>query len=117
MLKISLSVLLLFIVTSQCQESGSFWWKNKELVSAAKSRNLKESAKVRTLPPRYRKEEVESTSKSTFSLYDRDTHDSEEEQNAEYKYDNQPDCVCVPKNLCNANNTLITDGNGLIDER
>lgn len=123
MLKLSISVLLL-IVTSECQENGSFWWKNKDLVdTAAQSRSLKESsAKIRTLPPRYRHEELESTStttKKTFSIYDRDSHDDEDgEKLSEYKYNNdQPDCVCVPKNLCNANNTLITDGNGLIDER
>lgn len=114
-------ILLLFILTiydCQCQESGTFWWKNKDLVnSASQSRSLKESsAKIRTLPPRYRHEKEEVTTKKTVSLYDRDTHETQDNQ-AEYKYDNEPDCVCVPKNLCDSNNTLITDGNGLIDER
>lgn len=34
-----------------------------------------------------------------------------------FKYDSEPDCVCTPKYLCNENNTIITDGNGVIDER
>lgn len=122
-IKKSLSILLLLLVIitlSQCQENGFFWWKNKDLVNgAAQSRSLKESsAKIRTLPPKYRHEESESTTKKPISIYDRDVEDDEDEKNhAEYKYDNEPDCVCVPKNLCSANNTLITDGNGLIDER
>ncbi|CAG9810820.1 unnamed protein product [Chironomus riparius] len=113
-------IVLLFMLTleAQCQESGNFWWKNKDLVnSASQSRSLKESsAKIRTLPPRYRHEKEEVTTKKAVSLYDRDSHENED-NHAEYKYDNEPDCVCVPKNLCNSNNTLITDGNGLIDER
>lgn len=114
-------ILLLFMLTlAQCQESGTFWWKNKDLINgASQSRSLKESsAKIRTLPPRYRQQEKEEvTTKKTVSLYDRDSHETQDNNNAEYKYDNEPDCVCVPKNLCDSNNTLITDGNGLIDER
>ena len=112
-------IFLLFVVTvAQCQESGNFWWKNKDLVnSASQSRSLKDSsAKIRTLPPRYRHENSESTTKKPVSIYDRDSHETED-NHAEFKYDNEPDCVCVPKNLCNENKTLITDGNGLIDER
>jgi hypothetical protein len=115
-MKVIIFLFLLSASLSECQESGSFWWKNKQVVDkASQSRSLREqTAKVRTLPPRYKHESDEDniTTQKSISIFD-----SDEEDHANYKYDNSPDCVCVPKYLCNANNTLITDGSGLIDER
>lgn len=93
---------------------GAFWWKNKNLLrDASQSRGLKdETAKIRTLPPKYRHEDGTTTGYSVFG------DDSEEEKDhANYKYNNEPDCVCVPKYLCNQDNILITDGAGIINER
>lgn len=103
---------------SHAQFDGSFWWKNKDLLnSASQSRSLKEqSAKIRTLPPRYRHEDDQSTTSTTTTQRSIFTDESEEDR-ANYKYDDEPDCVCVPKYLCNENNILITDGTGVIDER
>lgn len=104
----------ILISLSNAQFDGSFWWKNKDVVnSASNSRSLKDqTAKIRTLPPRYRHEEEESpTTKRTIFT------DESEEDKANYKYDDEPDCVCVPKYLCNENNILNTDGTGIIDER
>lgn len=79
----------------------------------AASRSIKEqSAKIRTLPPRYRKEEFSSTTVANTIFVDED-----EEDRKMFKYDNEPDCVCTPKHLCNENNTIITDGSGILDER
>jgi Serine protease Clip domain PPAF-2 len=109
-----ISVLVALISLTRAQMDGSFWWKNKDLVNkASQSRSLKDqNAKIRTLPPRYRHED-ESTSTTTRIF----TDESEEEDHANYKYNNEPDCVCVPRYLCNQDNILITDGAGIINER
>lgn len=109
-------LIVISLISLSCgQFDGSFWWKNKDLVDGASvSRSLKDqSAKIRTLPPRYRHEEQESTTTTKRTIFT----DESEEDKANYKYDDEPDCVCVPKYLCNENNILITDGTGLIDER
>lgn len=107
-------IVISLISLSHGQFDGSFWWKNKDLVNgASQSRSLKDqTAKIRTLPPKYRHEDDSSTTtkKTIFT-------DESEEDKANYKYDDEPDCVCVPKYLCNQENILITDGTGLIDER
>lgn len=87
---------------------------NNATREASKARSLKEqSAKIRTLPPRYRKEpeEIPTTVRNSIFV------DEDEEDRKMFKYDNEPDCVCTPKHLCNVNNTVITDGAGIIDER
>ena len=104
------------IALSACQSDGGFWWKNKSLVrDASQSRGLKdETAKIRTLPPKYR----ESTSTTEYSVFGNDSDEDEEEKDhSNFKYDNEPDCVCVPRYLCNQDNILITDGTGIINER
>lgn len=111
-------ILILFIFLSveisRGQEDGSFWWKNKALVKTGSSaRSLKDqTAKIRTLPPRYRdRHEDESPTKNkTISIFDPDS----QEEISHYKYDNEPDCFCVRVDQCNRNKT---DGNGLINER
>lgn len=113
--------IILVIALSFCeaQFDGSFWWKNKDLVnSVAQSRSLKDqTAKIRTLPPIFRHEEESTTISSSTttkrSIFDNDS----DEERGNYKYDDEPDCVCVPKYLCNQENILITDGAGIIDER
>lgn len=97
-----------------CQSDGNFWWLNKNVISgASESRSINEqSAKIRTLPPRYRKgDELTSTARNSIFI------DEDEEDRNMFKFDNEPDCVCTPKHLCNENNTVITDGSGIIDER
>lgn len=103
------------ITLSACQSDGGFWWKNKNLLrDASASRGLKdETAKIRTLPPKYRREE----STTEYSVFGNDEDEEEEKDHENYKYDNQPDCVCVPRYLCNQDNILITDGAGIINER
>lgn len=107
-------VILTFASLVQAQLDGGFWWLNKNTREVSDSRSLKEqSAKIRTLPPRYRKEpEVKATTVRN-SIFDNE----DEEDRKMFKYDNEPDCVCTPKHLCNENNTIITDGSGVIDER
>jgi Serine protease Clip domain PPAF-2 len=110
-------ILIICVSLVECQFDGGFWWKNKKTMrDASESRSLKEqSARIRTLPPRYRGGEGKSsttTVKSTVNIFG----DDEEEQKM-FKYDDEPDCSCVPVLLCNENNTIITDGNGIIDER
>lgn len=113
-----IKVLFVFslISLSHAQFDGSFWWKNKDLVnSASQSRSLKDqTAKIRTLPPRYRHEDDSTTTSTTSRTI---FTDESEEDKTNYKFDDEPDCVCVPKYLCNQNNILITDGAGIIDER
>jgi Serine protease Clip domain PPAF-2 len=119
-------ILVIFgsLSVSVCQESGIFWWKNKELTNAAsQSRSSKDlSAKIRRLPQKFRHEDdtttttTTTTTKKTVSIYDRDSSD-EEDPNDTFKYNNEPDCVCTPTYLCNENNTIITDGSGIINER
>lgn len=110
---------LLFVVSTislaQSQSDGNFWWLNKGLVKgAAESRSIKEqSAKIRTLPPRFKKEHEEKSTTVVNSIF----VDEDEEDRKMFKYDDEPDCVCTPKYLCNENNTIITDGNGVLDER
>lgn len=91
---------------------------NKGLVNGASaSRSLKDqSAKIRTLPPRYRKESERSSTTERNSIFIEEEEDDEEDRKM-FKYDNEPDCVCTPKYLCNDKNTIITDGTGIIDER
>lgn len=121
MFKSVLLSLILCVTLSLCQESGTFWWKNRDVVNtASQSRSLKEqSAKIRTLPPRYRHEDQPTTTSTTTTKKPNSIRDldSLDEDHSQYKYDNEPDCVCVKTELCNENKTLITDGNGLIDER
>jgi hypothetical protein len=107
---------LMSLSIAQLGGSGGFWWKNKDLVNgASQSRSLKDqTAKIRTLPPRYRHEDESTTTSTTKRTI---FTDESEEDKANYKYDDEPDCVCVPKYLCNQNNILNTDGAGLIDER
>lgn len=112
-----LQVLTVFTIVSlvQSQSDGGFWWLNKNTTrEAAESRSIREqSAKIRTLPPRYRKEpDVKPTTVRNSIFVDED-----EEDQKMFKYDNEPDCVCTPKYLCNENNTVITDGSGVLDER
>lgn len=112
----SYKVFVFFAMVSlvHSQVDGSFWWLNKKLVKgASESRTLNDNAKIRTLPPRYRKESDSTTAK--ISIFGSDEDD--EEEKSLFKYDNEPDCVCTPKYLCSENNTIITDGNGVIDER
>lgn len=110
-------VLLIISIVSlaQSQSDGNFWWLNKNVVkNASVSRSLKEqNAKIRTLPPRFRKESDEKTTTAVNSIF----IDEDEEDRKMYKYDDEPDCVCTPKYLCNVNNTIITDGAGILDER
>lgn len=117
MKSVQVLVILTIVSTAQSQSDGSFWWMNKGLVKGASaSRSLKEqSAKIRTLPPRYRKESDDRSSTTTQrnSIF----VDEDEEDRKMFKYDDEPDCVCTPKYLCNENNTIITDGSGVIDER
>lgn len=111
---VKLTVLVTTFSLCELQSDGVFWWKNKNLLrDASQSRGLKdETAKIRTLPPKYRHEDGTTTGFSVFG------DDSEEEKDhANYKYNNEPDCVCVPKYLCNQDNILITDGAGIINER
>lgn len=115
---VTLSIALVAQVCAQLD--GGFWWMNKGLLKdASASRSLKDqSAKIRTLPPRYRKESDErspTTTTRTNSIFSEEEDD--EEDRKMFKYDNEPDCVCTPKHLCNENNTIITDGTGVIDER
>ncbi|KAG5684604.1 hypothetical protein PVAND_013829 [Polypedilum vanderplanki] len=120
MCKVTLIFILCLILSVYGQESGSFWWKNKKLMNqVSNSRSLKEqSAKIRTLPPRYRHENDDISSTTTVKgLFIHEEQDEENKDHSQYKYDNEPDCVCVSRQLCNENNTIITDGNGLIDER
>lgn len=106
-------ILSAILVSVNCQNDGGFWWLNKNLVKkAAESRSINEhqSAKIRTLPPRYRKVTTTTAKNSIFV-------DEDEEDHKMFKFDDEPDCVCTPKHLCNENNTVITDGLGVIDER
>lgn len=107
--------LVAIISLSNGQFDGSFWWKNKDLLnSASQSRSLKDqSAKIRTLPPRYKHEDDTTTTTKRPTIFT----DESEEDKGNYKFDDEPDCVCVPKYLCNENNILNTNGAGLIDER
>lgn len=120
----SYKVLVIFaaISLSHSQLDGSFWWQNKKLLKgASESRSINDqNAKIRTLPPRYRKEDevttsLPKTSTGKMSIFGSDEDDEEERKM--FKYDNEPDCVCTPNYLCSENNTIITDGNGVIDER
>lgn len=118
-LKIIFVTLCGVISLSECQLDG-FWWKNKDLIkSASHSRSLKDqSAKIRTLPPKYRHEDDATTTTTTRkSIFDEIAEYDEEKDHLNYKYDDQPDCVCVPRYLCNQDNILITDGAGIINER
>lgn len=101
------------------QSDGSFWWRNKPLInSASQARNSKdETSKIRTLPPRYRKEPSTTSTTSTTEKFDSIFDEFEEDDKKMFKYDDEPDCICTPKDLCNENGIIITDGNGLIDER
>jgi Serine protease Clip domain PPAF-2 len=112
-----MKILVIFAVLSivNAQSDGGFWWLNKNLMKgAAESRSIKDqSAKIRTLPPRYRGSEVKTTTTARNSIFG----DDDEEEQKMFKYDDEPDCACTPKYLCNENNTIITDGNGIIDER
>ena len=109
--------LLSVISIANCQLDNGFWWLNKNTMkNAAESRSINDqtSAKIRTLPPRFRKQsepKVTSTMKTSIFV------DDDEEDLKMFKYDNEPDCVCTTKNLCNENNTVITDGAGVLDER
>lgn len=105
--------ILAIISLVECQSNGNFWWLDKNLMKgAAESRSIKEqSAKIRTLPPKYRKEDESTTARNSIFI------DEDEEERMMFKYDNEPDCVCTPKHLCNENNMVITDGSGIIDER
>lgn len=116
-LLVKLIVLVITFSLSECQSDGAFWWKNKNLVrDASQSRGLKdETAKIRTLPPKYRREE-ETSSTTEYSVFGEESGE-EERDHENYKYDNEPDCVCVPRYLCNQDNILITDGTGIINER
>lgn len=114
--QVSLTIFVICVFSlSECQLDGNFWWKNKDLLnSASQSRSLKDqTAKIRTLPPRYRHEDESTSTTTRRSVYE----DDSVEDHANYKYDDQPDCVCVPKYLCNQDNILITDGAGIINER
>lgn len=97
-----------------CQSDGEFWWLNKNVMNrSSESRSIKDqSAKIRTLPPRYRTEdELSTTSRNSIFI------DEDEEDRKMFKYDHdEPDCVCTPEHLC-VNNVVITDGSGIIDER
>lgn len=110
-------VLFALFALAESQLDGSFWWLNKNLMKgASESRSINDqSAKIRTLPPRFRKQNEVKTSTTTArnSIFT----DEDEEDRKMFKYDDEPDCVCTPKYLCNENNTIITDGNGVIDER
>lgn len=109
---------MISIVSSQ--SDGAFWWLNKKAKQdAPESRSFSDTnAKIRTLPPRYRKEtEDTSTTTTTTARNSIFSSEEDEEDRQMFKYDNEPDCVCTPKYLCNENNTIVTDGNGVIDER
>lgn len=111
-------VILAMVAFANCQSDGAFWWLNKNVMkNAAESRSIndKNSAKIRTLPPRYRKESDQKSSTTTArnSIF----VDEDEEDRKMFKYDDEPDCVCTPKHLCNENNTVITDGASVFDER
>lgn len=91
-------VILAVIGAAACQGDGAFWWLNKNLMKgAAESRSIKEqNAKIRTLPPRYRKESSEerpTTARNSIFV------DEDEEDRKMFKYDSEPDCVCTPSYL------------------
>lgn len=102
------------------QLDTGFWWMNKGVKAGSEQRSLSDKkAKIRTLPPIFRRDKGRSTteiphfdSSNSVSITDSDSSD---EDRRIYKYDDEPDCSCVPHYLCNG--TVITDGAGLIDER
>lgn len=113
------AIFVLFAVI-KAQSDGSFWWMNKNLLkTAAESRSIKDqSAKIRTLPPRYQKQnDTHAAILFTTTPINSIFASEESEENKLFKYDNEPDCVCTPKHLCNADNTINVDGVGLLDER
>lgn len=119
----SFLAILALAATTSAQFDGGFWWQNKNLTKgAAQSRSIKEqSAKIRTLPPRYRQGEDTRDDTTTRSPTTTESNsifgeDDLEEQKM-FKYDDEPDCICTPKYLCNSNNFIVTDGNGVLDER
>lgn len=111
--------ILVLVTIASAQSDGGFWWQNKNLMkSAAESRSIKEqSAKIRTLPPRYRKEEDSTTASPVTTESNSIFGEDDLEEQKMFKYDDEPDCICTPKYLCNANNFIVTDGNGVLDER
>ena len=113
-----LIVLSLSIVN--CQVNGGFWWKNKK-ETASESRSAKDTgARVRTLPPRFRKETTTTTTTTTTtesSIFGDYEDEFEEEDKKMFKFDNTPDCACVKTYQCNVDNTIIVDGSGIIMPR
>lgn len=104
------------ILEIESQLDTGFWWLNKGLTKGnSESRSLSDKkAKIRTLPPLFRRDKGKTTTESPF--YDNSVSDEDtEEDKRMFKWDDEPDCSCVPNYLCNG--TIITDGNGLIDER
>jgi hypothetical protein len=105
--------LIEFSVFVRCQSDGGFWWLNRDVMKGVKeSREIKNNnlkSKVRTLPPSFYQET--STPPPRNSIFD----DDEDEDM--FKDNNQPDCVCEKRELCDKDNYLITDGTGIIDER
>lgn len=110
---------LALVSMSSAQSDGGFWWQNKNLMNnAAESRSIKEqSAKIRTLPPRYRKEDDSTTKAPATTESNSIFGDDDLEEQKMFKYDDEPDCICTPKYLCNSHNQIVTDGNGVLDER
>lgn len=116
MKSLQICAVLVLAVAASAQMDGGFWWLNKNVTAkAAASRSIREqSAKIRTLPPRYKKEtdDQQPTTASTAIFVDEELEDSQR-----FKHDSEPDCVCTPKHLCNENHMINTDGIGIIDER
>lgn len=116
-----LVLIVLSLSVVNCQVNGGFWWKNKKsLDTASESRSAKDTgARVRTLPPRFRKETTTTTTTTTTesSLFGNYVDEFEEEDKKMYKFDNSPDCACVKTYQCNVDNTIIVDGSGIIMPR
>lgn len=110
---------LVLVTLASAQSDGGFWWQNKNVMkSAAESRSIKEqSAKIRTLPPRYRQEGDLTTYAPVTTEFNSIFGDDDLEEQKMFKYDDEPDCICTQRHLCNANNQIVTDGNGVLDER
>lgn len=106
------------IIESESQLDTGFWWLNKGLNKPnSEQRSLSEKkAKIRTLPPLFRRDKGKTTTEFPAPAYENSVSSDESDEDRQmFKYDDEPDCSCVPNNLCNG--TIVTDGAGLIDER
>ncbi len=105
------------VLETECQLDLGFWWKNKSLKpnSDSESRSLKDNkVKIRTLPPIFRPERGPTTTEETLNGLNFGD-ESDEEKNL-FKWDDEPDCSCVPNYLCE-DGTINVDGHGIFDER